>query len=492
MNIKEFEDNVRNGLAPVSSTDQLSAKIDHQLWATKRKRTVRRRFGYSFAATAAATVGMIVIPTVMAQAHLRRLAGALDNVSSVILTTESVSADGTRKQIAESAYLDGKWRLKSPGSDVSYFSNGNRYRLDRASGHFIAESGLDGPFGHNSDHLSMSDVLGDIKRWRPQTHLTFDSVELGAKSVTRATIEVDGENSREILYADKSTDLPIKLVTQAKRIGNWATLEEANFDYETKQRPEDFVPDLKTYPPIAKRDWDAANVAKMTKDNLGTIKTSHGELIIRSMDVAKDGTVFVTCQAGERVPNWNRGYPIAIEDNLRTQYALAEIESRVDKEFIEHSKDGKLELCVFIPTEPLPIWKPRTITINAMMVNQNQLQRKEIAYWGGRHTNYCLSKRWYYDRDHPATPVKVMSRAFDAPTVDRDPSYTQFLNPWMFEAGDRFDREKAQARADYYRDVENPPAEIRWLNRTIELTHETGSINIPQARLDEIREIKPH
>jgi len=42
-----------------------------------------------------------------------------------------------------------------------------------------------------------------------------------------------------------------------------------------------------------------------TRDDIGSIPLDTGRQVVRSVDVTDDGTVFVTCQAGEHKARWD-------------------------------------------------------------------------------------------------------------------------------------------------------------------------------------------
>ena len=487
MNLNEFEDQVKLGFVPAEPSARVSQLIDERLLAIRRKKVARRRFSYAFAATAIAGVVLLVTPTVIAQAELRRLAGALDGVRSVVMTTETIDPDGTHHLSGSIAYLNGKWKTEFPGVGVTYFFDGTRYRLDRSINKFVVETGLEGPFAHNTKDMKLSSALGDINQWQPHSHVEIDKVELHGKLVTRATIDESVFHTRTVMFANIDTDLPIESLEEKKDGGGWKLIGDTKFDYSSKESPSDFAPDLKAYPPISKRDWETQLVCGMTSKVVGEVALDHGRLVIRSLDVAKDGTVFVTCQAGERIARWNRGYPIDITDNLGTQYAFVNIESKLDEEFIRNSKEGKLELCVFVPLTPIGEWKARSITVNARLEPNQHLNRHEFAMWGGK-SGLINSYSWYVDKAKTVNVVDVASRTFSNPSVESFPTYCSSVDPFQFDNARHWEGQEDKARADLCRNTEKYGEERDWLNAALELANSEGIRNMIKSRLEELNE----
>jgi len=489
MKLNEFKDRLRTSLSPAEPSARISRLIDQKLLAVQHRRTSRRRIAFAFAATAVVGLSILVLPRVRAQAELARLAGALDNVQSVIETQQNVAADGSRHYLGQVAYLNGRWRIDLPGSGITYFSDGTRYMFDQRMKRFMVESGLEGPFGHNSKDMKLSSVLGDIKHWQPHSHLEIDQAKLHGKVVTRATIEDLSFKSRVVLFAELDTDLPLETHEERLDAGKWRLTSVATFDYGAKQSLAEFVPDLKAFPAISKKEWSAELVRGMIKDDLGSVKLANGRLVVRSIDVAKDGTVFVACQAGERIPMWDRGYPVDITDDSGSKYALMHVSSRLDSEFISASKDGKLELCIFVPVNPNSSWEPKKIAVNTRLDATNHLDRHLEAMWGGID-NFIDGYSWYYDTSKAVSVTEVARQSVEKPITDSFPSFAALIDPNQFDDAQHFAAQEAKSRADYFRNHGEYKSERYWLNESIRLEKPSNSRSDADRRLIRLNEFE--
>ena len=490
MNPKQFEEIIRSEMSAKEVPLGLNSRISRELAKVQGRRRLIRRFTFAISASAAATFILVALPTVNARAGIQRMAGALDNVHSVVLTDELIGRDGSKRTISKMSYLDGRWKMEGI-SDVTYYVNGITYSLPKNGHNFISDKKPQGPFAHNEQHLSLSSFLGEIRQWQPKSTVTMDQADYQGRKLNRATI-TEENGSRTLMWADPSNDLPVAIEQLRKRNNKWTIVEQTKLDYASPLKQADFVPDFKTYPAIDKETFDRQMVASVTQTSKGELKLPHGRLIVRAVDVAPNGTVFVACQSGERIARWDRGYPLEIASSDGTQYGLMEIESSEDQAFIDHSNDGKLEVCVFVPLEPLSVWHPFDLKIVAHMNKAGKLEKKQIAYMSQMHAKngivYMVSRRWYYDRDKPTTLKTVASIHVDKPTVDVSPGYLQLVQPFDFRTDSDFRRAEAQARADEYRELDQPNMEAKWIEEVMRLDSRQGN-PAPELRLQELKEV---
>lgn len=178
-----------------------------------------------------------------------------------------------------------------------------------------------------------------------------------------------------------------------------------------------------------------------------------------------------------------RGYPVDITDNLGTKYSLMKVTSRLDQEFIENSKDGKLELCVFVPSQKLSRWEQRTIRITSRLRANRRLDRYLSGFWTNQSRMVTSTLR-YDDNSEPVTVVTVVQEHLVRPTVNVVPSYASLLEPSRFDSNDPFEAEKALARADFYRGQSDIDAEKRWLKEALKLAPESEGATLRLKELE--------
>jgi hypothetical protein len=197
------------------------------------------------------------------------------------------------------------------------------------------------------------------------------------------------------------------------------------------------------------------------------------QIVIRSIDVARNGVVYVLYQAGERIARWEKGYATFVTDDLGTQYCCTPFTSQLDPDFIRFSKFGKAEVDVFVPVDPVDQWRPRTITVGIMMNPKGRLMRKNPAVWMNSK-GVSTSMRWYYDSSQTLDEVDLCKKRFAEPSAATFPSHLRELSPTECMNNARCEVKWASARADYYREVDDRDQEIRWLREAVRLAESDG------------------
>lgn len=487
MNLNEFESRVKAGLSPLELSENLADQVGRRVRAVQQQKAKRKRVSFALATTGLAAIAMMVLPTVRVHAELNKLAGALDNVRSVIMTHETVDAAGNRTFEARFAYLDGRWKLDMPNRETQYFYDGTFYRLVPGFDHLVVDRGRKGPFGNNSDQLTLSSAVSDLKRWQPENSIEIDQTTWRGTQVTRASVRDRVSGGRTVIYADVNSDLPIEIDEEVNRSSKWQVVSVETFDYKTKQSVETFIPDLEKYPPVDQKEWAAMQVRDFTSKTMGEVKLNRGRLVVHRIDVGQDGTVFVTCQSGDRLANWDMGYPIDVSDDAGTVYTQLNIFSSLDQMFIDNSKDGKLELCVFVPVVPIQSWSPKTLHVTARLRSSRKLVKHDMAIMFNRQ-GISTSNSWNYDVSQPVEIVDVASEHVDKPLPYAVPGYVHLITPALTDHATDFPMLEAKARADYYRTKEDVSDETFWLNETIRISPNIGAASNARRRLEELRQ----
>ncbi len=491
MNFQEFESNLAQGLQPQKPSRDLSIVIDEKLRGARRQRQFRRRIYVAATGTAVITISLIVLPTVKARATLQRMSGALDNVNQVVMTTYDIGEPAKETMSMKVTYLQGQWKVEDSQGHLTYFTHGINYIFRKDTGRFITQTGRTGPFGNNLSHLGLSAILEQLKGWQPSTQVTLDDTPFEGRTVTRATVDQGPSGGRSIFYADPSSELPIALETYIRAKDRWTLNGITRFDYEAKIDPASLLPDLKRYPPVDEKQVADQEVAHLLNSKLGSTPLKRGRIILRSVDVGQDGTVYVTSQAGEKKPHWDKGYPVSVTDNLGTTYARMAFWTVTDEEVIAHSADGKLELSVFVPVELEPKFRPKTVRVTANLKSNGTLAR-HLQAMQGNTKGQIFSFYWYDDKSIKTHEVELARIPFVKATRADAPTAARLIAPHPFDEDKGLLEAKALARADYFRTTNEVAKELQALKEALSFHVGPRSNSLAADRLDEIEAKMKH
>jgi hypothetical protein len=473
MNLNQFEDAVRAASQPSDEPASLSSAIDRRIRATKTRRTTVRRFRWAFAVCAAITLALLAWPAVSAQAQLRRIAGALDDVSTLLMEQYSVDSSGKKTPAGLTAYQNGRWRMENP-SNTTYYLDGKCIWLDSFTKSYVSES--EGEFfSKGKATVKLSGLLGPDLGVGRGVDVDRNTV-LNGRPALRVRFVNNPFNERHTIYADPESELPIRQEVEVKERGTWRLKLVMEFSYPATLPAGLLEPDLRTTPLISQEEWQSRVVSLLAKNELGAAPTKQGRVVVRAVDVAEDGTVYVAYQSGDKSRTW-RGHGLELEDNLGTKYVHAiEVFSAVDDAFIGHSKDGKLEVEVFVPLDPVTTWRERRLSVKAAVGWRGTLSR--FIRMGVNHPDGSVDIHWgknNYSASDPMTGDKIYRLC--APTIKRPtcvamPTYMQLVDPTAYGNDLRARISRARARSRHYMDTHDDRAAEFWLREQLRLTDE--------------------
>ncbi|MCH7944582.1 MAG: hypothetical protein IIC73_01000, partial [Armatimonadetes bacterium] len=307
MNETTFEQTLKLGMRPIAERPELDTKISARLRrATAAART--KRWGATLGAAAAAVVLMSVFlfPRAEAQPTFAQIAGALDDVKSVRIVRYSITEDGERVFAGRIDYQMGKWHMVMPGGgEETLWLDGDFYFFDKSAGNYVHSLRPDGPFNVNRRGLRLSVMLEPGGGLGDKEVALTDGKHKGT-SVKIASIEDRNLGVRTVIQADANTLLPIIGQLYSLEQGEWRLRGEFTYDYSPKF-PEGHFALKPGVPVVSDADSKSMLVDRLTADELVTIDIKGGRLVVRSVNVARDGTVFVTYQVGDKTRSW-RGY----------------------------------------------------------------------------------------------------------------------------------------------------------------------------------------
>jgi hypothetical protein len=360
---QDFDQALRAAM-PAAESVSLDRKIDTALAHRDRGQLRIRRL--AFAACGVAAIGAVFLIPSSAEARLQRIAGALDDVERVQMTRYIVDRTGRRVKCGVMDYEQGKWHLAETPGDDQYYRRGELLSYDPTLNVYVRQVRPDGPFGHNSTGIGLSALLksGGIGSG---SNVQITDGMFNGKPVRMAVI--DSVLERTVIYADPTTDRPIEAQTSV----HGRVADVLSFAYPDRMPKGVFDPNPKVRI-IEDAEFKKQVVAMSTKDELAVHPLAKGRFVIRAIDVAQDGTVFVSYQAGERSQSW-RGFRLTLTDDLGTEYAaprepMMMSEPRFD---FRKSPDGRLDQEIFVPVHPLPTWTPRKLTINGQFTDKGQM-----------------------------------------------------------------------------------------------------------------------
>lgn len=430
MNDSQLDARIRAALPARVVPATLAQKIDGSVQRHRRIHRIVRPLRFAVVLGATGVLAAVMGPPVYAQATMGRIAGALDGVSSLRLTRTAIDAQGRRYPAGEMLYRDGKWRLRAQRGDMLY-ENREAYVWDPVVSAYVAVPKPNGPFGKGSG-VRMSELLGVASKWSMDRRVSVDEAALDGKTMRRATVENAGLDERYVIFADPKSDLPEEVRVEARESGRWRLRMVQRFEYGASiPATELSLPPSATV--MTQEERTKRVVAKMTSAKLGEMPLPKGRIVVRAIDVARDGTVFVAYQAGDRSANSWRGYGLELKDDSGTVYGRQVVTS-LDRDFVKGSADGKLEVEVFVPLEPTDFRRRRTFSFTASRMGNGQLARwlETIVTDPNGKTRMQWQPNWRGSDRTPPTKWPLVNTEFSGPTCEAMPSYATLVSPTSF------------------------------------------------------------
>ena len=252
--------------------------------------------------------------------------------------------------------------------------------------------------------------------------MAMENLSINGRDIRRATITDVGLPERTIIEADAKTDLPFHCVAESLEMGRWRVRQEFEFTYQ----PGHVVtkPDFTKTPVLTVEQSQLKFNDSMTKSELGRLKLSDRTIIIRKIDVANDGTVFVGYQAGNMdVHRWHGSY-MALSDSLGTEYVQSNGASYKVSGGTSVPKDGRLELEVYIPVKPTMFSGKRTFNLSAFTSESGKSDAVSIGVNtinGKSEVITMHNGNQIADSEWKGGQHKVMSMSFDKPSCSVRP-----------------------------------------------------------------------
>jgi hypothetical protein len=168
--------------------------------------------------------------------------------------------------------------------------------------------------------------------------------------------------------------------------------------------------------------------------------------VIRSIEVAQDGTVFVAYQSGDHVGrSWN-GYALNLVDNLETRYLrVGQFGSFMEGPF--DSQDGKVEMEIFCPRNPISPSQPRKLTLSTQADDKGQVGRIILAGTTdpSGHTTYRYQPN-YSAVTSVQGSIPVFSTLVSGATCGTHPTWAEPLDFTSYGNDIAAEMQKAEAR----------------------------------------------
>lgn len=491
MNEKQFETDLRNAFPIPPMTPTLDAKIDRALSLPAPKTVRGGKLVLGFAATTILAVALFTLPAARADASFTKILDAMDRATRVEVRTVTVDEAGKRTPMATSLLVGKDLCIKNAAGVIQQIDLGDKsYGYDPTIPAYIIRPKTTKTSLRFSDMLRPGGELPDasvspVEEFREDGHDRL-----------RVTLTQNGLPERYVIVADAKTELPVRMVIQSEERGRWRTRQELAFRYD----PSITIPkpDFAKIPAVTQEQADASFESAMTKETLAKVGLRRGRFVVRRIDVAEDGTVFVAYQSGERSPNTWRGYAINLKDDIGTEYVRVGQATISGQEKIR-AKDGKIEIETFTPRFAGVPRFPRRLELGTTLLRNQKLARSSIVqidYDDGRVFNgYQITER---PEDGPH-PVPLLSKSIPGPTCGAVPRWAGRLDAMAYGNDVYIGIAKAQGRAELaMREKRWPEAEaalieqLRLMRESERKGYSPWSLDRPLKELDEVRtHLKP-
>lgn len=420
----------------VPVTSDVDRKINVAVSRGARHCSARRRWQFGLAVACAMGLGIVLYPSAKAYALLSSVSGKLDNVKSVQISRYRV-AQGARVLEGSIDYLDGDWVISQQGKRDVY-RKGKYYRYEPSENCYVVDERPNGPFQYNSSSFKLSSLLNTSGGSLLPSPVKMSEKTENGRPMLVATIDNPQMSERVVITADKESELPIRTVVLQLSNGSYTEVGEMRFDYSPAFSKTHF--ELKNgIPMLSQEQFATRSVARATANDLGSHALRKGRIVIRSLDVARDGTVFVTYQAGDKTNTRWRGFGLKVSDSLGTKYIEPRDCFNQRAEFAETSPAGNLELEVWIPTKPRESWQPVTVDVSIALTSTNELMRFIDGFEAGeRHVlsngpgKVDMSKRMFADQKF----LPISKKMFSLPSCEWRPEvFAQMNESWFSDEG---------------------------------------------------------
>jgi hypothetical protein len=426
MNDSRLDARIRSALPSAAVPASLDGAIDAALDRNRRIRRIARPVRLAVGVAASAALLFVMGPPVYAQAMVGRIAGALDGVQTLRMTRTSVDAEGNRFDAGEVVYDGGRWRIRSVGQDT-LFRQGKTYTFDPVVKAYVVTERPDGPFASPAG-IRMSEMLGAANQWSMDRRVQVGEATLDGQRMRRATVENPGLGERYVIYADPQTDLPREVHVEAKEGDAWQLRMIQGFEYGSRVPAQAFEL-AKGKPVISEAERAERVVGAMTAGTLAELPLRRGRIVVRAVDVAADGTVFIAYQSGDRSVNKIGGFAFDLSDDLGTPYARREVWGGND-DFVRLSKDRKLEVEAFVPLRPVDPKQPRALSFLTRRFKNRGLARMIqviLTDAKGRRT-LVWQPNWQGNDLTPPTETVLVHKRVAAPTCEDAPAYAKLVS----------------------------------------------------------------
>ena len=390
----------------------------------RRSRFAWRRWALGGALACAAAVAVFFYPATTAAAAYRAVCAQLADVKSAHLRYYLANGATT----SETWYQAGRWRFEGEGGRrVEIWADGKvwTYRRDAASAEVCPN--VNGPFSVGFGAFKVDAMLAEDKRIHHVRHLDLDhDVAVEGRRADKITLTDYGAAERTVLYADPKTDLPFRSILLAKKDGRWVSKEvvDATFDepLDAVLFEPRFPAGTKIYDVVkGQAEWQS----RLDKAELAAIPLSHGRLVVRDVQVAAGGDVFVLYTAGTQEDVYGNATWLDVHDDLGNGYGLCYGFMNVTHEGVFGSRpvgwwvDGEpVHGAWFTPTNDSGPWRPRTITLQAFLIGDRELSVKcGIFYRNGKPLSRTIM------RMPGSRKTRLLTLRIERPTCLQAPEY---------------------------------------------------------------------
>lgn len=410
------------------ATVNLDAKLGRALTDVRQRQLIVRRWKFAAAGVLAVTSAVVLAPIANAQLTFRRIAGALDDVDAVTLTHYSISDTGEKAKTLTIEYDHGKWRFSDASRDYQLYRDGKLYMYQEALHGYIVEERAGGPFTYNSSGIGLSFMLRSMETWGRPPSVSLSTETVNGKDMTVATV-INSMDEKVVIYADKATDLPRSAELYAKSNSS-QSVGTMTFDYGKPAAADHFEP-TPGIEQMSREESRRRIAAFLTESTLASVKLRKKEFFLRKVDVAKDGTVFVSYQVGDHYSGYT-GYRLTVTDDLGTEFTEPQTEPATAAEAVPGNlPQGKVQQEIFVPLRPSSHWLPRQITVSAHITEGGEM----LQFIGGfakqpdgewKYSTFSNTSGVSNEAVPPAKPL--WRKAFKMPSCEWTPDYFGLIN----------------------------------------------------------------
>ncbi|MBI1335077.1 MAG: hypothetical protein GC165_19615 [Armatimonadetes bacterium] len=366
------------------------------------------------ATVAIGSFAVSVGPKAYAYYQFQKIAGASSDCKTAVMKSYDIKSDGTTQLRSTTYFENGKWRIEDDGK-VTIFADHILWKLDPAL-QKATKKRADGPFAYTPSGFSIGALASDHQRWHwSGQKISFGSETYQGQPVDVVTMEQTTFPTQSKFFASKNDHRIFRVEVRTLKNGTWILGGFETISYDQPLPAKTFAVDFPKETQVIDVDHIADDWKKKLEKPIATLKSEHGQIVIRDYYVNSRGHVFIVFTDGEtKAEVRNEALQMRQSSPPKTWHALPTVSAR-DSELIGYEQspasfqpfvgsavpnlergivlsDGEILQGAWLVPARITPWKPK------------QLDVQFLINWPGRDSE--RTNTWTIQLDHKGDSLR--------------------------------------------------------------------------------------